>query len=136
MAKVPPLQRLRSEDFQEQNDWIGRLLAPLNTFQERIISSLQGNLTIADNMAAEVKEVRLDGTYPVKLPWGQLSPPKAVVVGGIRRNDGSDPWSGVTAAVQAQWQFKSTGQLHLTNVVGITPTAAAVYYITLLCYTG
>ena len=56
MSKINS-KRFTVEDFKEQQGWIGRLLAPLNTFINEVIFALNGNVTM-ENLSQEVKEIR------------------------------------------------------------------------------
>lgn len=129
MAKSPPTSRLVTEDFKDQADWIDKLLVPINTYFERNSAAMNKGLTIDDNFAGAIKTVELDGTFPVRMAWTVAARPVSVLVGNVQRSDGS---SFVLAnAVQVQWTFNQAGQLQIESVVGITPTHATKYKLTL-----
>jgi len=90
MSKIPPIRRLSAEDFKEQADWIGKLLAPINDFMERTSSSLNQRLTVGDNMLGTVLTAQLDGQWPVRIAWTPKASPKTVLVGQWARSDGAD----------------------------------------------
>jgi hypothetical protein len=99
MARVPPLQRLKIEDFKGQEEWIGKLVGPLNTFMEQVTSALNKNLTINDNMQALIKTVTLDGSYPVRIPWGRAGKPSVVLVGAWQRLRGTNDIVTLTGVI-------------------------------------
>ena len=56
MGKLTP-QRFSIESFQDQADWIGNLLSPLNSFMNDLVINFNNGLTIADNLNQEIKEI-------------------------------------------------------------------------------
>lgn len=135
MAKLPPLQRLIADDFPDQTGWIGRLLRPVNVFFEQMTSALNRRLTINENFAGAIKEVELDGTYPVKVAWDFREKPISVLVGDIYRTDGAS--FSLSAAVQVQWTYNTQGQLQIDAVTGgLTIDADNKYKLMLECKTG
>lgn len=128
MAKIPQLQRLLAENFPNQA-WIEPLIRNLNQFMDEVISGLNKELTIEDNMAAMIKVVEVDGVYPLKLAWNLSRRPISTVVGNVELSDGT-PLT-LSTAVQVQWSYNQAGQFQIDNVVGITPTTGAKYKLTL-----
>lgn len=59
MSKVPTVRRLVVEDFPDQKKWIGRLFDILNTFIINVVQGLSNQLTISENMLAQVDRVRV-----------------------------------------------------------------------------
>lgn len=134
MSKIPPLQRISTEDFPEQAGWIERLAQPINSAFERITAAMNKGLTINDNMAGSIMTVELNGTWPVKIAWTQPQRPISVLVGNVYRSDGAS--FTLSAATQVQWQFNQSGQLQLDGITGITPTSTTKYKIVLECKAG
>jgi hypothetical protein len=137
MSKIPPIRRISTEDFKEQAGWIENLLGPINSYFEQTTTALNRGLTINDNFAGEIRDVTIDGTYPLKLAWLLSARPRAVLVGAIARTTGASFTQG--SALQVQWSFNQSGQLQIDGVVGSltpAPSAAAKYRITLVCLTG
>ncbi len=136
MAKIPPLQRLGVEDFPEQAAWIGKLLQPVNTSNESVVSALDRRLTLRENLAADIRTVVFEtvptATSPLKVAWTQSNRPESVQVGNVRRMDGAA--FTITNAVQVQWEY--TDSLRITNIVGITPSGTTKYLVTLVIFTG
>lgn len=134
MAAIPPVRRLSTEDFPEQAKWIDKLLGPINAYMEQTTTALNRGLTIGDNFAGQVRTVELNGTFPVKLAWSLSSRPVAVLVGNTVLSSGAA--LTLTDAVQVQWSYNQSAQLQIDGVVGVTPTAAAKYKLTLVVLTG
>jgi hypothetical protein len=134
MATLPPVQRLVTEDFADQKKWIGKLLLPLNDFMESVYRALNQGLTVKENLAADVRTVEVDGTYPLKLSWSLKSKPVAVVVGNVARSDGTA--LSLVDAVGVRWSYNQQSQLQIDQVVGITPSASTKYKLTLVSITG
>jgi hypothetical protein len=128
MASIPPLKRLSPEQFKDQSSWIQPLLTSINDFMERVVSALNKQLTVNENTTGAIKDVTLDGTFPVKLAWDKPRP-SVVLVGDVQ---GLDSTFSLSTAVQVQWSFNQSGQLQIDAVVGISPTATDRYSVTLL----
>lgn len=59
MAKVPPIRRLLIEDFPSEKSWIGKLFEILNSFIITTVNGLTSQLTIRENMLAQIDVVRV-----------------------------------------------------------------------------
>ncbi len=138
MASLPQIRRLVVEDYPSQQKWISPLLLNLNSFFDGVFNALNKTLTIVQNTTSDIKTVTLaavpTATAPVSIGWSKTSAPIQVHVGNTTRIDGTA--FTLTAAVQVQWAFVAPSTLQITNVVGITPTAAAQYQLQLLVITG
>lgn len=134
MAKQPRFTRLLTDDFKDQSEWIGRLLDPINNYMEQNNAALNKALTLADNMAAALLTIELDGQFPLKLRWDLTARPVSVIVGNVYRSNGAN--FTLTSAVQVQWSFNQASQLQIDGVVGITPSASAKYKLVIECKTG
>jgi len=119
MAKIPPLRRMRAEDFPDQNEWIGRILEPINTYFEANTAALNKGLTLDDNFAAAIKTVEIDGNFPVRISWDLSVPPKTVLVGAVRLASGATADLFHTPGIQ--WSYNQSGQLQIDAVFGILP---------------
>lgn len=131
---IPSLKRLISEDFVSQKSWIDKLIQPLNTFFEGVSSALGKGLTFADNFDGEVKTIETSGVYPIKIAWTRKNRPRAVWVVDWAAKSGSTPT--ITSAVQVQWANGTDGSLQINAIVGITPTASAVYTVKIIAIAG
>lgn len=136
MARLQTLRKLRSEDFKDQNPWIQNLIIPLNSFMEATQAAQNHALTINENMLGQIVTITLDGTYPVKLPWGYKTRPVAVQKGNLTRSDGSS--FTIMTAVDFQWSFNAAGQIQIDTVVGLPVAAspAIKYLLTIICFGG
>lgn len=137
MAKIPQVRRLQIEDFQSQKSWISKLFLPLNVFMESVATALNQNLTLKDNMAADIKTVTFSSVptaaAPAPVAWTLKVAPVAIFVGQVARLDGTA--FTVSADVGIQWTFGQNG-LQIINLVGIIPTSSAQYTLTLVAFTG
>lgn len=122
MAKLPRITRLLMENFSGQ-PWMEPLVNTLNQFMDEVVSSLNKDLTLTDNMAAEIRTVEVNGTYPLKLAYTLSRRPVSVLVGDVKRSDGTTVT--LTDAVFVQWSFNQAGQLQIDNVVGLSPAASS-----------
>lgn len=122
MAKLPRITRLLMENFSGQ-PWMEPLVNTLNQFMDEVVASLNKDLTLTDNMAAEIRTVEVNGTYPLKLAYTLNRRPVSVIVGDVKRSDGTTVT--LTDAVFVQWSFNQAGQLQLDNVVGLSPAASS-----------
>jgi hypothetical protein len=138
MAQIPQIQRLQTEDFQDQKKWIGKLFQPINTFMELVVSAFDRNLTLTENVAADILYPVFTSvptaTTPLPWSWRLKVPPLALIVGNVESTVGSD--FAALAAVQIQWTYSATNGLQITNLVGITPTTNSPYRLTLIAFTG
>lgn len=134
MAQIPPLRRILTEDFSEQSEWIGKLIQPLNEHMEKVVRALDKGLTISENTSGRIIDITLDGAFPLKLAWGLRSRPRTVIVGAVRKADGTA--FTLTDAVQVQWQYNQSGELQIDAVTGVTPSATNKYILTLEVKTG
>jgi len=50
------------EDFPEQQDWIQDLIQPLNEFMQSVINALSSDLTLTENLRANIKTLRITGS--------------------------------------------------------------------------
>ena len=65
MAQLPQLKRLLIEDFPDQQEWISKLILPLNEFMQNVINALNRDLTLSDNLRANLKTLRITGSSTV-----------------------------------------------------------------------
>lgn len=137
MAKLPQIKRLVTEDFMDQKSWISRLFMPLNTFMESVITAFNRNLTLTENLSADIKTVLFTtvptGTSPVNVAWTLKHAPVAIMIGQISRLDAAAFTLTVAPAIQWSW---TTSGLQITNLIGVTPSSAVPYNLTLVCFTG
>jgi len=138
MATLPPIRKLYLEDYASQKGWIGPFLIIINTFMTSVVTALTKNLTLVDNTTSDIKYVTLSAvptsTAFVSVAWTKPIIPTAVILGNIRLSSGAVSLSN---AVQVLWQMSSDYKsLQIIGLVGITPTTANQYTLTLVCIAG
>lgn len=138
MSELPQIRRLLVEDFMEQKEWISKLFIPLNNFMDGTMTALNRGITLRQNMAADIKTVTLNRVptvaSPIRVQWNISQRPISVHVGQCIRTDNTA--IVLTTAIGIQWDYDAINGLRLTNILGITPTAAITYDITLAIFTG
>ncbi|MBK7497365.1 MAG: hypothetical protein IPI28_18920 [Candidatus Omnitrophica bacterium] len=74
--KLPTYKRISREDIAEAPDWIGRLIYPINQVFETVYSTLNRNITFADNILSFQKSVQFTtkATYSSG-GWDEISFP-------------------------------------------------------------
>lgn len=124
--KIPDFARLMVEEFKEL-EWFSKLAFALNKPLELITKALQNRLSFEDNFASEVIELRLDGQYPIILPF-KLGRPKHILV--TRINSGI-----VTFAPFVDWT--TDGQdVKITDVLGVIPSGTNIVKLTIVIIAG
>lgn len=150
MSALPPIRRLRIEDFASQKAWITPLILIYNGFVEAVVGILNKSLTITDNTTGDIKQVTLtavptpdtnnSAVGPTTLQWTKKSTPTAVLVANVQQLTGSPPVGTqftLASAVQVQWIMDSTGKvLKIIGVTGITPSVTTQYLLTLVVHAG
>ncbi len=122
MSLIPALTTLRSEDFDpEQRKWIGKLLFPLNQFLLAATSSINGNITLGDNIPCQTQVLKFtyggSGDFPKKFLWKQASRPVEIRVAQALEDD-----DGV--AVVIAWTYSGT-QVSISSMVKLTTSGAS-----------
>ena len=117
--KITP-RRFSLEEFPEQQSWIGPLITALNTMIQELFSGFNNNITVADNLYQEIKEIKFTvdaGTYPIKFKTKFNKLPAGLTVIHCRDTAGgtasNTPW--------VNWSFND-GQITITNITNLTTT--------------
>jgi len=138
MSQLPQVRRLLVEDFMDQKDWIAKLFTPINNFMDGVTLALDRGISIRDNMAADIKTVTVNYVptelKPIKVQWNLPSKPIAVLVGNTQRTNLAYFFPATTVGIQ--WKYSAVSGLILTDLIGITPTDAEQYILTLVIFTG
>ena len=90
--KLSVIKRLLMESFPaDVQKWAGALVTPLNSFLDQVTKALANELTVGDNLKAQVWPVVIEASqaYPVRLSYSLNQKPSAVFVGRIAAQDGS-----------------------------------------------
>jgi hypothetical protein len=128
MTAINP-QKFTTEEFQEQASWIGKLFSPLNQFIQDVVSASTNGLTIQDNFAQEMKDIKWvnSGTnFPLKFKTKFAKYPKGIFPIYLFNNSlGSystlPPW--------VVWGY-SDSQVTISDISGLT--SGSTYTIRLL----
>lgn len=132
MAKISP-QKFTLESFPKQIDWIGPLLSSLNTFISEVVIGITNNLSIADNLFQEIKEIKFKNeavTFPLKFRTKFASFPKGFAVIYLYDNDLNE-MSGEFPIVK--WTYNNN-EFIISSMTGLT--ADKTYTIRLLVIYG
>lgn len=81
MSKIDP-QQFTTEEFPDQNDWIGKLFTPLNKLTGDIVRAFSNGFSVEDNLYQEIKEVKWVNSatnFPVKFRTKFNKAPKGLV---------------------------------------------------------
>lgn len=144
MASLSSIKRILAESFPELK-WMPQLLAPLNQFIEEINRALNNELTVGQNMNGVVKDVVVDGTYPVRFKWSRASRPRVAWIGAVFPVSGSavvthvyDDTGAVerTAAVSLDWEFDGAGFFKINGIHGLAASASDKYTVTIVALAG
>lgn len=126
MAALPEYKRLLREDFAEiEEDWIEKLIYPINQFNEQVTSALNQSLTLTDNVQGAFRSAIFTtasnyntGTFtPIKLSWGFRTSPNAVLLGRVYLPD--SPTTVITAATSVDWNVTSQGLINIRYIAGL-----------------
>lgn len=63
--KLPNIKRILLEDFPTEQAWIGKLILPLNDFMQNVINIVNSNVSFKDNILAQTKVLRINGSTTV-----------------------------------------------------------------------
>lgn len=143
MARLPKQSRILSEDFPKQ-DFMPKLLEPLNQFFQDVISSLNKNLTFKENIAGDVLTVSIDCSslntgvyypiYPIDLKWTNTSRAMAAWIGQCREINGNQVLQG--QSLYLNWSMSETGSFRINEIPGLHTTSATKFQLTIIAITG
>lgn len=132
MSLLDP-QRFSVEEFPEQQGWIEKLFAPLNSFTGSVVQAFNNQLTIADNLYQEIKETKYVNTaanFPLKLKTKFNVQPRGVLP-IYTYNNTIGAYSVLAPHVVWKW---ADGQLIISDISGLT--TSSTYTIRLLIIYG
>lgn len=131
MSKITS-QKFTVEGFNDQAGWIGKLFSPLNSFITQVVGAFQNQITVEDNLYAEIKSVSFVNettNYPIKFKTKFNKYPKMVLVGSCIDSNGG--YSSEHPLIQ--WTF-GDGNLSISSISGLT--LSSKYIINLLIIYG
>jgi len=127
MSKINP-QRFSTEEFPDQNDWIGKLFSPLNQFTGDVVRAFANSLTVEDNLYQEIREIKWVNSatnFPLKFRTKfNLSPRGLTPIYLLNNTTGAYS----TAAPWVVWSYQNN-EVTISNISGLT--AASTYTIRL-----
>lgn len=132
MAKINP-QRFTTEEFPDQNEWIGKLFSPLNQFTGDVVRAFSNALKIEDNLFQEIKEIKWVNSatnFPLKFRTKFVAPPKGLMPIYLLNNTTG---SYSLAAPWVVWSYQNN-EVIISDISGLT--AASTYTIRLLVIYG
>jgi hypothetical protein len=132
MGRLSP-QKFSLESFPKQADWIGPLLSSLNSFFNDLLIQFTGNLTVADNLYQEIKEIKFKNEaneFPLRFRTKFNVNPKGMVLIFIYDNTLSE---SAAIAPAIKWGFVN-GEIQIESISGLT--ASRTYTIRLLVIYG
>ncbi len=121
MAFLPPIKTLDASDAPDA-PWAKKLYSAVSQFMTGVVTALSNGLTVQNNMAAQVNDVRLyisdsqtSLSFPFSFNWRfPGNPPQGCIVVRIDATDGSER---VLSAVMPRWQYRD-GQVMVTALRG------------------
>ncbi len=81
MSKLPIQKKILREDVKEAPSWVDRLILPINSFFETVYNALSKNITLHENIAAQIKELDFNttaGYLGTAATWDELTFPKTI----------------------------------------------------------
>lgn len=134
MARLPRQNRILADDFKDEK-FMPKLLAPINSFFEDVISALNKNLTFRENMAGDILTVTIDGVYPLDVKWSSKARPIAAWIGSCRETSGTHVT--LTSPIFLDWEMATDGSFRINNVAGLTTaTGENKFEINIIAITG
>ena len=123
--RIPTTQRLIVEDFQDQKDWIGLLIGPINEFITNVLRVINGGMDFTSNFIGVEKE--LDFTYvddattfPQSIKWGLPVRPKALSIASAFENDPSLNRDFTPVIIAVAWALNASSEIEITSAVKLT----------------
>ena len=120
--KIRATQRLSTEDFVEQKDWIGKVFSPINNFFSQCISILNQGITFEDNFLGSdhIFEFvyQTDAlSFPIGFTWPYAAPPRALLV--VSATENNEP-----VIINLAWKLTSSAQVQITSAVKLVAGAS------------
>lgn len=113
-------QRFSIEAFKEQQSWISPLLSLLNQFFGEVIAGFSNNITVKDNLAAEIKEIKFinqAANFPIKFRTKLTQNPQGLSV--IYAFDNTNSEMNFAAYPWVNWSYNN-GEIRIESIQGLT----------------
>jgi hypothetical protein len=117
MSKLSP-RKLTVEDFKDQQNWIGKLLSPMNDYFQQIYQGWNNGITVEDNLFREIRELKFTvdaSTFPLRFKPKFASTPKGMNLIYCIDADGTD----LTQVPCVNFRTNN-GLIEITSIGGLT----------------
>lgn len=126
--RLPTTQKLIVEDFEnDQQEWIGKLIGPINDFVSNVLKVVNGGLDFANftGLEKELDFVYVDDatTFPLSIMWGLSKRPKALSLVAAYENDPTENRDFSPVIIALAWNFST--QIEITSAVKLTSSGVA-----------
>ncbi len=130
--KLPNISRYQKQNYPGSPDWFTRFIGDLNTFTETMWNVLNRNLTIADNLDAQVYAFSILAGAAAINNTQTFTPtlkhvPQAVIVGNCV--DQASYAAALSTAVYVSWAWTGS-QIQIQSITGLT--SGHTYLVTLV----
>lgn len=130
--KLPNISRYQKQNYPSSPDWFTRFLGDLNNFTETIWSVLNKNITVGDNLDAQVFTFTILAGAAAINNTQTFTPaikhvPQAVVVGYCA--DSVAYGAALSTAVYVSWAWTGS-QIQIQSITGLT--SGHTYTVTLV----
>lgn len=134
MGKIPQTKRLVVEDFEGQQEWIGKLIDPVNQFMQESVALVNNSLTFSENFNGAMLTVVWTGSAK-SLAWRLKARPVAAWIGSIRTHPSNAVPTGLSA-FNLVWDFTQAGEFQVVSVPGLSASASNPYKLTIVAVAG
>ena|SRR5690606_16750819 len=132
--RLPTLKKILREDLSGAPDWVQGIIAPLNAFMEYVYQALNRNVSDADNIACQVKELiyTTPSTYPTmdNVEFQSTLKFKATGLQLLQIYERST-YTPPTSAVYVPWVEDSNGAIIIYPVIGLAASKTYVLRVRL-----
>lgn len=127
MARLPTIKKLLVEDVNppaDSEDWVRRLLYPVNSFMTSVYGALDRDLRFEENIDANSKELTFttDAAYTggtwtnLQFPRGIKQKANGVML--LQIYNRADPYSPILNATSVMW-LDINGVINITYIAGL-----------------
>ena len=130
--KLPPITRIIVEDFPSSvQEWISKLIDPLNNFMRVVKTGVDKGITVNDNLSGAIKTITITptsgGLFEAQFVYTSKKPPKVVLIGGWVDKTGT---TTLSSGVTPVWSWNGKDLITITDITGLND--AHKYDITFL----
>lgn len=119
MAQLPPTKRFSIEEFKDQKAWIERLIGPLNDFMLNVVSALTNDLTLSENLSAQLATVKVQTKTA-------LTPGESFATTTFKTFVDADVNTGTEVITISSHGFSTGDRVQLSNTDGTLPGGISV----------